>query len=34
VFGLDQVDVIVTDSAVRQEIVDDLAAQHIRVIVA
>ena len=34
VFGLDQVDVIVTDSGVRQEIVDDLAARHIRVIVA
>ena len=34
VFGLDEVDVIVTDSAVRREVVDDLAARQIRVIVA
>jgi DeoR/GlpR family transcriptional regulator of sugar metabolism len=34
VFGLDEVDVIVTDSGVRQEVVDDLVARRIRVIVA
>jgi DeoR/GlpR family transcriptional regulator of sugar metabolism len=34
VFGLDQVDVIVTDSGVRQDVVEDLASRGIRVIVA
>jgi DeoR family transcriptional regulator of aga operon len=34
VFGLDDVDIIVTDSGVRPEVVDDLTAQAIRVIVA
>jgi DeoR/GlpR family transcriptional regulator of sugar metabolism len=34
VFGLEEVDVIVTDSGVRQEVVDDLTARDIRVIVA
>jgi DeoR family transcriptional regulator of aga operon len=34
VFGLDEVDAIVTDSGVRPEVVDDLAARGIRVIVA
>ena len=34
VFGLDEVDVIVTDSGVRPEVIENLAARHIRVIVA
>lgn len=34
VFGLDEVDVIVTDSGVRAEVVEDLTARNIRVIVA
>jgi len=34
VFGLDEVDVIVTDSGVRPEVVKDLTARAIRVIVA
>lgn len=34
VFGLDQVDVVVTGSGVRPEVVADLAARQIRVIVA
>jgi hypothetical protein len=34
VFGLDRVDVIVTDSGVRPEVVESLAARDIRVIVA
>jgi DeoR family transcriptional regulator of aga operon len=34
VFGLDGVDVIVTDSGVRPEVVEDLTARDIRVIVA
>jgi DeoR family transcriptional regulator, aga operon transcriptional repressor len=34
VFGLDEVDVIVTDSGVRAEVVEELTARHIRVIVA
>lgn len=34
VFGLDEVDVIVTDSGVRPQVVEDLTARDIRVIVA
>ena len=34
VFGLDDVDVIVTDSGVRAQVVDDLRARAIQVIVA
>jgi DeoR/GlpR family transcriptional regulator of sugar metabolism len=34
VFGLDGVDVIVTDSGVRPEVIEDLTARDIRVIVA
>jgi DeoR/GlpR family transcriptional regulator of sugar metabolism len=34
VFGLDEVDIIVTDSGVRPEVVEDLTARDIRVIVA
>ena len=34
VFGLDEVDVIVTDTGVRPEVVDDLRARDIQVIVA
>jgi len=34
VFGLDEIDVIVTDSGVRPEIVDDLTARGIKVIIA
>jgi Transcriptional regulators of sugar metabolism len=34
VFGLDEVDVIVTDSGVRAQVVEDLAARGIRIIVA
>jgi predicted Fe-Mo cluster-binding NifX family protein len=34
VFGLDNVDVIVTDGSVGQEVVEDLTARGIRVIVA
>jgi DeoR family transcriptional regulator of aga operon len=34
VFGLDDVDVIVTDSGVRPEVIEDLTARNIRVIVA
>ena len=34
VFGLDEIDVIVTDSDVTAQVVEDLTARHIRVIVA
>lgn len=34
VFGLDEIDVIVTDSGVRPEVVEDLTTRNIRVIVA
>jgi DeoR/GlpR family transcriptional regulator of sugar metabolism len=34
VFGLEEVDVIVTDKGVRPEVIENLAARDIRVIVA